>query len=284
MPTYNRRRYVEQALACFLAQDWPERELIVVDDGEPVRDLIPPSPMFTYVHLGEQKRDIGTKRNKACEMARGSIILHWDDDDWSAPGRITEQVRVLRQTGRPATGYNILPFAWDEGRLAWLYRGTQGYACGTSLAYLRAYWIGHRFPTCRIDANWGEDNEFIRKLSDRFISVSGRSIVARLHDQATCPKLDMLCGAHVPDVWKEIDYAQLAAVGYPIREKIAFKSKNHSLGSSEDPRISDVPLDSQDGSGPDPVDAPGDIRTSGRAARRRNGSVHGGRKRRNPGV
>ena len=28
---------------------------------------------------------LGAKRNLACELARGEIIVHWDDDDWMAP-------------------------------------------------------------------------------------------------------------------------------------------------------------------------------------------------------
>lgn len=42
MPTYNRRAFVPQAVDYFLRQDYPSRELIVVDDGtDPVEDLIP---------------------------------------------------------------------------------------------------------------------------------------------------------------------------------------------------------------------------------------------------
>ena len=40
MPTANRRAFVPQALAYFMRQDYPHRELIIVDDGpNDVRDL-----------------------------------------------------------------------------------------------------------------------------------------------------------------------------------------------------------------------------------------------------
>jgi len=34
MPTYNRRPFLPLALRCFLDQDYPNKELIIVDDGE----------------------------------------------------------------------------------------------------------------------------------------------------------------------------------------------------------------------------------------------------------
>lgn len=217
MPTRNRRRFISQAVACFLSQEFSgDRELVVIDNGDSVRDLIPESPLFQYFHVGDEHRTTGWMRNEACSRARGRYIVHWDDDDWSGPRRIAEQIKALVQTDRPATGYNFLPFAWDEGRRAWQYLGGNGFACGTSLAYLRSYWAGHRFE----DVVIGEDNEFVRQLGGRLVSVSGRSIVARIHGEATCPKIATLTEAvwtGAPgEVWQEIPYEALAACGYPV--------------------------------------------------------------------
>ena len=42
MPTYNRRPFAARAIDAFLAQDYPERELVILDDGEdPIADLVP---------------------------------------------------------------------------------------------------------------------------------------------------------------------------------------------------------------------------------------------------
>jgi glycosyltransferase involved in cell wall biosynthesis len=95
MPTYNRRRFVPQAIRYFLRQDYPERELIVVDDGtDPVGDLVPSDPRIRYVPLPE-RRTIGAKRNIGCEHARGKFIVQWDDDDWMADRRLRHQVAEL---------------------------------------------------------------------------------------------------------------------------------------------------------------------------------------------
>lgn len=33
MPTYNRQDLIPVALKCYLSQDWPDKELVVIDDG-----------------------------------------------------------------------------------------------------------------------------------------------------------------------------------------------------------------------------------------------------------
>jgi glycosyltransferase involved in cell wall biosynthesis len=119
MPTYNRRAFVPQAIRYFLRQDYPRRELIIVDDGtDPVADLIPDHPSIRYVQLAE-KRSIGAKRNRACELAKGKLIMFWDDDDWYAPNRITRQVMPILEGRADITClYNSLMF-WFPTRQFW---------------------------------------------------------------------------------------------------------------------------------------------------------------------
>ena len=82
MPTCDRRRFVGRAIRYFLEQDYPNRELVVVDDGaDSVADLIPADDArIRYVRLSEH-HTIGAKRNLGCGQARGELIVHWDDDD-----------------------------------------------------------------------------------------------------------------------------------------------------------------------------------------------------------
>src|SRR6516165_9725230 len=88
MPTHNRRPFVPRAIAYFLRQDYPNKELVILDDGDDsVDDLIPAVPQVRYVRL-PQRLPLGAKRNECVCQARGDLILHWDDDDWMAPHRI----------------------------------------------------------------------------------------------------------------------------------------------------------------------------------------------------
>lgn len=222
MPVAGRREFIPGILACFRAQDYPNRELVVLDNGERgVCDLIGNMPGIVYRRF-DRRANIGELRNVANELARGEYIAHWDSDDWYSPTRLSEQIRVLRQSARPATGYNVLPFADDRIRRAWLYRGSPGYACGTSLFYLRAAWAGHRFDK---GATWGEDNAFIRALKGRLVSVAGASIVARIHGAGTSPR-DVSC-------WEEIEYAGLARVGYPVVTEVPLEPLEGMAGHAE---------------------------------------------------
>jgi len=65
MPTANRRRFVRQAIRYFLAQDYSNKELIIVDDGEEAAgDLVPGDERIRYIRLSD-KAVLGEKRNRA---------------------------------------------------------------------------------------------------------------------------------------------------------------------------------------------------------------------------
>src|SRR5262249_26026992 len=62
MPIYNRRRFMPLALQHYIEQDYPNRELIVVDDGEEsVEDLVENLPGIRYFRCN--RTSIGVKRN-----------------------------------------------------------------------------------------------------------------------------------------------------------------------------------------------------------------------------
>jgi glycosyltransferase involved in cell wall biosynthesis len=109
MPTYNRRAFLPLALRHFRAQDYPDKELIIVDDGsDAVSDLVRDAPDVRYMRLST-RASIGAKRNLACQHARGEIIAHWDDDDWYAPDRLRYQIAPILMNTADMTG---LENAW----------------------------------------------------------------------------------------------------------------------------------------------------------------------------
>jgi glycosyltransferase involved in cell wall biosynthesis len=163
MPTRNRRRFVGQAVSCFLRQDYPERELVVLDDSDdPVADLLPAGDERVRYHRVRGRLTLGDKRNLACELAAGALIAHWDDDDWHAPHRLTRQVEALLASGADACGLrDLLHYHLAAGE-AWLYRydGDRPWLVGCTLLYRREAWEAHRFPAVEI----GEDTLFVRRL------------------------------------------------------------------------------------------------------------------------
>ena len=170
MPTSERRQFVPRAIEYFLRQDYPNKELIVVDDGEDaVADLMPEDERVRYFRLTE-RRTVGAKRNFACEQARGQLIAHWDDDDWHAPRRLSYQAQALLRESADACGINTLLF-YDAGRgRAWKYAypsNMKMWLSGSTLCYRRAFWESNRFA----NINVGEDARFV------WNSRAGRIIV-----------------------------------------------------------------------------------------------------------
>src|SRR4029453_19349055 len=99
MPTRDRRPFVAQAITYFRRQDYPCRELVVVDDGDDaVGDLVPVDPGIRYVRL-DRPMLLGEKRNMCNDLAAGDVLVHWDDDDWSAPDRLRRQLTALEDSG-----------------------------------------------------------------------------------------------------------------------------------------------------------------------------------------
>src|SRR6476619_7417027 len=110
MPTFDRRRFIPDAIENFRLQTYSNRELVIVDDGtDPVGDLVPHDPTIRYIRL-QRRLSTGEKRNAACRAARGDIVAHWDDDDWSSPERVEIQVSALLDTGADICGLRDLLF------------------------------------------------------------------------------------------------------------------------------------------------------------------------------
>jgi len=159
MPTYERRRYIPQALQSFLQQDYPNRELIIVDDGkDAIGDLVERVPNVRYFHVA--RTSIGAKRNLACKHAAGEIIAHWDDDDWYSPDRLRYQVMPILAGKADLTGLeNAFVLALPRGEFwttapALHQRLFVGNVHGGTLVYRKDLWTqGLRYP----EINLAED-------------------------------------------------------------------------------------------------------------------------------
>jgi glycosyltransferase involved in cell wall biosynthesis len=197
LPTSGRRRrFIPQAVACFRAQTWPATELVVVDDTRGgVEDLLPDVANIRYAvmpYRGSASLQLlprtGAKRNYACGLARGELIAHWDDDDWSAPDRLTIQVAALRTAPKAVlTGFRPLLFFDERDQSAWRYEGRTDYVAGTTFCYRKAFWRTQPFADVLIQ----EDNYFLDYARRAGLAVveQGDVVVARIHAGNTAPKL-----------------------------------------------------------------------------------------------
>lgn len=195
-PTYNRIRYMPTAIRCFTQQLYAPVELIIVDDSTEGQLALPADGRIKHIRL-DKRTPTGTKRNIGAEAAEGQIIANLDDDDWSHPSRIEDEVRRLLKTGKMVTGYNA-SVLYDEStkQLHKIRGGPPYYASGSSQVYWRDWWVKNPYPDC----SFGEDSVFSRtaRLADQLaIAEPGKMLVVRRHGKNTSdvytsklPKLD----------------------------------------------------------------------------------------------
>jgi glycosyltransferase involved in cell wall biosynthesis len=102
IPTWNRERLVEQAIASVVAQTYKNWELFVVDDGstdDTVGRLtglaLPNVHVVRSTHLGH----IGRLRNLGATAGHGEFIAFLDSDDLWRPQKLEKQLGALQNSG-----------------------------------------------------------------------------------------------------------------------------------------------------------------------------------------
>src|ERR1039457_5372031 len=104
MPVGKGDTYYPLALACFHSQDYEgELELIVVDNSDEPISVRDDSRIKYY---REEKMPVGALRKYGNSQATGDVLINWDEDDWSAPNRISWQVQRLADTHKALTGFH----------------------------------------------------------------------------------------------------------------------------------------------------------------------------------
>jgi glycosyltransferase involved in cell wall biosynthesis len=189
MPTANREKYIPYAIKYFLQQDYPNKELIIIDDGaRSVKNLVPQIENIFYTYT-QPLGSIGAKRNYACERCRGEIILHWDDDDWHAPDWITASVYYLQTTGADIVGIQHINYYSAINDKFYVVTRTYGtisnpmnWVHGSTLAYRRIIWENYPFKDLQV----AEDDDFIVHSNGKlFIHDYKDGFVCILHPHNT---------------------------------------------------------------------------------------------------
>jgi ADP-heptose:LPS heptosyltransferase/2-polyprenyl-3-methyl-5-hydroxy-6-metoxy-1,4-benzoquinol methylase len=190
LPTYDRRMFFAQSIDYFLRQDYPHKELIIVDDGtDCIADLVPNGPPIRYIRLN-QRHTVGAKRNLACGEASGDIILHWDDDDWMADWRITYQVDQLSNSSADICGLDRLLYYEQSSQRAWEYiypPAGKTWVAGNTLCYRKSFWQRHPF----LEINIAEDARFVWQAErSQVLRLDNPSfIVGLIHGGNVSPKV-----------------------------------------------------------------------------------------------
>lgn len=97
IPCYNSANWISETLESALAQTWPNKEIIVVDDGSTDNSLAVAksfeSPIVKVI--SQENRGASVARNRAFQESQGDFIQYLDADDLLAPDKIERQVQRL---------------------------------------------------------------------------------------------------------------------------------------------------------------------------------------------
>lgn len=102
IPLYNRVAYIEETVNSVLSQDYPDVELIVVDDGstdgsDKLMEAYAQRGELTLLrHPGNVNKGQAAALNLALQKATGEFIAVLDSDDLFMPGKLRAQVEFLR--------------------------------------------------------------------------------------------------------------------------------------------------------------------------------------------
>lgn len=117
IPTYNRASLIERALQSVLDQDYPDIEVIIVDDysTDNTEDVVKSvnDPRIRFIKHSHNK-GANAARNTGIREASGDYIAFQDSDDEWMPGKLAKQIEVFKHA--PAdTGVVYTAFWRIEG-------------------------------------------------------------------------------------------------------------------------------------------------------------------------
>lgn len=132
MPTYGRPDFVNESIAMFLSQDYPRKELLILNDC-PEQIFECEIPGIEVFNFERRFNSLGEKRNMAIELSRGELIAIWDDDDVYLPWRLSFSLHEMCRLG--------LEFYRPES--FWAYWGSEPLHENRSVPG----WVSHGFVT-----------------------------------------------------------------------------------------------------------------------------------------
>lgn len=185
-----------QAIQLFINQDYVgERELLILMDVEGyTKDTDMGNNVYQW---GIPNLNTGQKRNHLCQMARGEVIVHQDDDDIYAKDWISHSVNTLLNTKADLTGLDTGIFRNVQTGQRWQYifKSGQPFIMGGTMAYWRKTWERSPFPEIKA----GEDAHFTVNAGLALPHGYVSGFEATIHPKNTCPRY-----VHDSRAWKKL--------------------------------------------------------------------------------
>jgi glycosyltransferase involved in cell wall biosynthesis len=118
---------LKKSIQCYIAQAYPNRELIICCDGPPSYctrlqayvEILQRTDI--YLHFVSEHLTLGEMRNWSVSVAGGDYVCPWDDDDLNHPRRLGTQLAHLRDHGNQASYLqDQLHYFYTANELYWV--------------------------------------------------------------------------------------------------------------------------------------------------------------------
>lgn len=188
-------------------------EWVILDDGtDKVEDMFIGTgiPNLRYIQVPDgQKLKIGAKRNRLNELARGDILVWFDDDDYYPPERVKKAVNLLRSvpSGRvPVVGASQLYMYFTDRDEIWsIGPYGQTHCTNGTMAYWRTYSNEHKY------------DETVDKAEEKSFMDNWKTPVLQLKPEET---MLVICHAH-----NTYDKRELLKQTNPTLKKVGIKMR-----------------------------------------------------------
>ncbi|QKJ85615.1 Putative glycosyl transferase [Paramixta manurensis] len=195
-PTWQRRAFLPYLIYMFQYQDYPadRRELVILDDSpHSNQDLIDAltaaghhSGQIRYYHVA-QRMNLGQKRNRLNQLARGEYIICMDDDDYYPADKISYTIGEMQRNNALFAGCDRIPIWYSHINCIYT-TGSFGdrHALNGTFAYHRRFLKKHRYDD---DLNLAEEGSFLNGFTVPVLQLDPlRSILCISHHTNTFDK------------------------------------------------------------------------------------------------
>ena len=232
IPVFNTERTLCRCVESVLAQDYPDVEIILVDDGSPdtcpsiCNNFVETDARIRVIH--QEHRGLGHARNIGIALAQGEYITFIDSDDSLAPQSLVELMKIIgshpeydlleypiaERIGHPKK-QRLIRFPqqeYDDMEFYWLKGRAYCHAYASNKIYKRMLFDGIRYPE---DRNF-EDIAFLPILLQKCQKVATTSVglynyyynEKGITAKATLRDLEVLLQAHnrILPLWHDSEY------------------------------------------------------------------------------
>lgn len=111
IPAYNAEEWIADTIRSAIAQTWPRKEIIIVDDGSTDRTAVVARRFASteLIVVSKENQGAAATRNHALRLSQGDYIQWLDADDLLAADKIERQLAAMREGESRRT---LLSSAW----------------------------------------------------------------------------------------------------------------------------------------------------------------------------